>query len=43
MIHDIDIVLSLVDGEPLSVTSNGVQQNQYATTTIEFDSDLLRR
>jgi len=41
MIHDIDIVLSLVDGEPLSVTSNGVQQNQYATTTIEFDSGPL--
>jgi predicted dehydrogenase len=41
MIHDIDIVLSLVDGEPESVTSNGVQQNQYATTTIEFDSGPL--
>lgn len=38
MIHDLDIVLSLVDGTPESVTSTGVRENRYGTATIDFDS-----
>jgi Predicted dehydrogenases and related proteins len=38
MIHDIDIVLSLVDGKPKSVASAGIQENRYGTATIDFDS-----
>lgn len=38
MIHDIDIVLSLIDGEPVSTSGAGVRKNRYGTATIEFDS-----
>jgi predicted dehydrogenase len=37
MIHDLDIVLSLVDGDPASVMSAGVQRNRYGTATLDYD------
>jgi predicted dehydrogenase len=41
MIHDIDIVLSLVDGEPIEIHGAGVQDNRHATATITFDSGVI--
>jgi predicted dehydrogenase len=38
MIHDLDIILSMIEGEPKSVTSAGVRENRYGTATIEFES-----
>jgi len=38
MIHDLDIILSLVDGEPTAISSAGISENKHATATIEFDS-----
>lgn len=36
MIHDIDVVLSLMGEEPVSVTAAGVKANQHATATLGF-------
>ncbi|ELZ97031.1 oxidoreductase domain-containing protein [Haloferax mucosum ATCC BAA-1512] len=41
MIHDIDIVLSLVDSDPVDVHSAGVRDNRHATATIEFESGTV--
>ena len=41
MIHDLDIVLSLVDDETKSVNSAGVRSNRYGTATIDFESDTV--
>ena len=41
MIHDLDIVLSLVDDEPESVMSAGVRSNRYGTATIDFESETV--
>jgi len=41
MIHDIDIVLSLVDDEPESVMSAGIQSNRYGTATVDFESETV--
>lgn len=41
MIHDIDIVLSLLDETPQTVTGAGVKQNRHATATMTFDSDTV--
>jgi len=41
MIHDIDIVLSLVDSEPIEVHGAGVRDNRHATATITFDSGVI--
>ncbi|MFC7080022.1 Gfo/Idh/MocA family protein [Halorussus caseinilyticus] len=36
MIHDIDVVLAILDGEPDEVNARGVRNNQYATASLEF-------
>lgn len=41
MIHDIDIVLSLVGENPDSVMSAGIRGNQYGTATINFNSETV--
>ena len=41
MIHDIDVVLSLIDDEPESVSSVGVRDNTYGTATIDFASEAV--
>jgi len=41
MIHDLDIVLSLIDEEPESVMSAGVRSNRYGTATIDFASETV--
>ncbi|WP_367996725.1 Gfo/Idh/MocA family oxidoreductase [Haloferax volcanii] len=41
MIHDLDIVLSLVDSDPVDVHSAGVRDNRHATATIEFDCGTI--
>jgi predicted dehydrogenase len=41
MIHDLDIVLSLFDDDPESVTSAGVRSNRYGTATIDFESETV--
>lgn len=41
MIHDLDIVLSLVNSEPESVMSAGVRENRYGTATIDFESETV--
>jgi predicted dehydrogenase len=43
MIHDIDIVLSLLDETPQTVTGAGVKQNRHATATMTFDSDTIAK
>jgi len=41
MIHDIDIVLSLLDETPQTVSGAGVKQNRHATATMTFDSNTV--
>lgn len=41
MIHDIDIVRSLIDGEPQKIQSSGTKEGRHATATIEFDSGAV--
>ncbi|KAB7514662.1 gfo/Idh/MocA family oxidoreductase [Halosegnis rubeus] len=41
MIHDADIVLSLLNDEPVSVQSAGTRDNKYATATLQFESGVV--
>jgi predicted dehydrogenase len=41
MIHDIDIVLSLVGASPATVSGAGVRENRHATATLTFDSNVV--
>lgn len=41
MIHDIDIVLTLLGEMPTSVQSAGVYGNQHASALLEFDSGVM--
>ena len=37
MVHDIDIVGSMLDAQPDTVTAMGTENGQYATATMEYD------
>ncbi len=37
MIHDVDVVDSLIDGHPEPVSASGTADGQYATATIRYD------
>ncbi|QLK26708.1 Gfo/Idh/MocA family oxidoreductase [Natrinema zhouii] len=37
MVHDVDVVGSILDDTPHSVTAMGTENGQYATATIEYD------
>ncbi|ELY45814.1 Gfo/Idh/MocA family protein [Natronorubrum tibetense] len=41
MIHDIDIVLSLLDEVPTSVKGTGVRKNGHVSALVEFGPDLM--
>ena len=41
MIHDIDIVLSLLGETPETVSAAGVRQNRHASATLTFGSDVI--
>lgn len=41
MIHDIDILLSLVDGEVNTLSASGTRDNRYATATFTFDDGTV--
>ncbi|MFD1562832.1 Gfo/Idh/MocA family oxidoreductase [Haloarchaeobius amylolyticus] len=41
MIHDIDIVLSLLGEKPTRIQSSGVNGNRHATALLEFDSGTM--
>ncbi|WP_254535854.1 Gfo/Idh/MocA family protein [Halomarina litorea] len=41
MIHDIDILLNLVDSEIESLSAQGAADGQYATAQIRFENDTL--
>lgn len=41
MIHDIDVVLALVDAEVADVTARGAEDGEYVTATLEFDDDTV--
>ena len=41
MIHDIDIVLSLLDDDPVSVSSAGVDGNRHASALLEFEGGTM--
>ena len=41
MIHDVDVVCSLLDETPTSIESSGVEQNRHASALLEFDSGRL--
>jgi predicted dehydrogenase len=41
MIHDSDIVRSLVGGTPETVTGAGVRENRHATATLTFDNNVV--
>ena len=43
MIHDIDVVRSLLDEEPEDIDTTGVESGRYATATIEFDGGTIGR
>ncbi len=37
MVHDIDVVGSMLDAQPDTVTAMGAENGQYATTTMKYD------
>lgn len=41
MIHDIDVLLSIVDGEVDRVVASSSRGEQYATATLDFDTGLV--
>ncbi|WP_207589630.1 Gfo/Idh/MocA family oxidoreductase [Halomontanus rarus] len=41
MIHDIDVVLSLLDEIPSTIKGTGVRKNHHASALLEFDSDVM--
>jgi predicted dehydrogenase len=41
MIHDIDIVLSLLGEMPQTISGAGVRDNRHATATMTFESDVI--
>jgi predicted dehydrogenase len=41
MIHDIDIVLSLLGDTPQTISGAGVRENRHATATMTFESDVI--
>ena len=41
MIHDIDIVLSLIGETPVEVASAGVHENRHASALLEFDVGIV--
>ncbi|SIR19537.1 Predicted dehydrogenase [Haladaptatus litoreus] len=41
MIHDLDVLLSIVDDDITSVTAVGTQDNRYASANIEFDGGVV--
>jgi predicted dehydrogenase len=41
MIHDVDVVLDLVDGQPTDYDAVGTASGRYATATIAFDSGVV--
>lgn len=41
MIHDIDIVLSLFDETPTSVSGSGVREGRHASALLEFEDDRM--
>jgi len=41
MIHDVDVVLSLLDAEPTAIRSSGVNGNRHAAALLEFDSGTM--
>lgn len=41
MIHDIDILLSLLDSEPRSISAVGCRDNRHVTATLQFDDDIV--
>jgi len=41
MIHDIDIVCSLVGDSPTSIVGAGVRENRHATATLTFECDII--
>lgn len=41
MIHDVDIVLSLLDAEPITIQSAGTHDNKYVSATLQFESGVV--
>jgi predicted dehydrogenase len=41
MIHDIDVVLAMLDAEVADVSANGAKSNQYANANVRFDDGTL--
>lgn len=41
MIHDIDIVLSLIGDSPVSVSATGVNENRHAVALLEFEEGQM--
>ena len=41
MIHDIDVVRSLVDGDVREVAATGTEGGEYATATVSFDGGVV--
>ncbi len=37
MVHDVDVVGSILDDQPHSIAATGTENGQYATATIEYD------
>ena len=41
MIHDLDVVCSLVDGDVTDVSATGTEGGEYATATVSFDGGIV--
>ncbi len=41
MIHDIDVVCTLLGERPIAIKGSGVRENAYTTALLEFEDDLM--
>jgi predicted dehydrogenase len=41
MIHDLDVVCSLVDGDVTDVAATGTEDGEYATATVSFEGNVV--
>ncbi len=41
MIHDVDILLALLEGAPQSISAVGCHDNRHVTSTLQFDQEIV--
>jgi predicted dehydrogenase len=41
MLHDLDVVMDVLDTDPVGVTANGTGDGRYVTASVTFDDDVI--